>query len=35
MQDADEYLDGIGVGIDLGTTNSAVAMMLPARDGKR
>ena len=32
---ADEYLDGIGVGIDLGTTNSAVAMMLPDHDGKR
>ncbi|KAL7496492.1 hypothetical protein ACHAWT_004736 [Skeletonema menzelii] len=27
--DNNEHLQGIGVGIDLGTTNSAVAMMLP------
>ncbi len=34
--DDDEHLQGIGVGIDLGTTNSAVAMMLPPRseDGR-
>jgi molecular chaperone DnaK (HSP70) len=29
----EQYLQGIGVGIDLGTTNSAVAMMLPRSDG--
>ena len=28
-----QHLQGIGVGIDLGTTNSAVAMMLPPSDG--
>ncbi|KAL9189846.1 hypothetical protein ACHAXT_009521 [Thalassiosira profunda] len=27
------HLHGIGVGIDLGTTNSALAMMVPAEDG--
>ncbi len=30
--DNDDHLQGIGVGIDLGTTNSAVAMMLPCPD---
>ena len=30
--DEEEHLVGIGVGIDLGTTNSAVAMMIPAKD---
>lgn len=30
--DDGEHLQGIGVGIDLGTTNSAVAMMLPPSD---
>jgi len=31
--DDEEHLVGIGVGIDLGTTNSAVAMMIPAKEG--
>ena len=26
----EEHLVGIGVGIDLGTTNSAIAMMIPS-----
>ncbi|KAK1733265.1 heat shock protein 70 family protein [Skeletonema marinoi] len=30
--DDEQHLQGIGVGIDLGTTNSAVAMMLPRSD---
>ena len=28
----EEHLVGIGVGIDLGTTNSAIAMMIPSTD---
>ena len=33
--DDEEHLTGIGVGIDLGTTNSALAMMIPASNGDR
>ena len=33
--DEEEHLTGIGVGIDLGTTNSALAMMIPASNGDR
>ena len=33
--DNDDEEVGIGVGIDLGTTNSAVAMMIPAKDDGR
>ena len=29
---SEEHLVGIGVGIDLGTTNSAIAMMIPSTD---
>jgi hypothetical protein len=29
---AEVHLHGIGVGIDLGTTNSAVAMMIPCKE---
>ena len=31
--DEEAHLQGISVGIDLGTTNSAVAMMVPNEDG--
>ena len=31
--DEEAHLQGISVGIDLGTTNSAVAMMIPSDDG--
>jgi len=29
---SEDHLVGIGVGIDLGTTNSAIAMMIPSTD---
>ena len=32
-EEEEDHWTGIGVGIDLGTTNSAVAMMIPADDG--
>lgn len=34
QDDGEEHLQGIGVGIDLGTTNSAVAMMIPSGEGR-
>lgn len=33
VNDEEAYLQGISVGIDLGTTNSALAMMIPSEDG--
>ena len=32
IDESEEHLVGIGVGIDLGTTNSAIAMMIPYTD---